>query len=88
MTHGITLISTDWGLGLGPRAQTTIRSGRMLADSFDIFDSQPQNHLLSERADDEAYALAQPGQQFAVYFPDGGNVILDVSSTQGSLELR
>ena len=81
-------ISTDWGLGLGPRAQTTIRSGRMLADFFDIFDSQPQNHLLSEHADDEAYALAQPGQQFAVYFPDGGDVILDVSSTQGSLELR
>ncbi len=81
-------ISTSWGLGLGPRAQTTIRSGRMLADSFDVFASQPNNDLLSERSDNEAYVLANPGQQYAVYFPDGGEVILDVSSVQGSLELR
>jgi len=81
-------ISTSWGLGLGPRARTTIGSARMLADRFDLFASRPANDLLSERADNEAYALANPGQQYAVYFPDGGEVILDVSSVQGSLELH
>lgn len=81
-------ISTSWGLGLGPRAQTTIRSGRMLEDSFDIFASQPQNNLLSEREDNEAYVLAQPGQQYAVYFPNSGDVLLDVSAVEGLLELR
>lgn len=81
-------ISTNWGLGLGPRAQTTIRSARMLTDSFDLFASRPYNELLSEREDNEAYVLAQPGEQYAVYFPDGGNVILNVSDAQGSLQLR
>lgn len=81
-------ISTEWGLALGPRARTTIRSGRMLAESFDIFASRPDNGLLSERADNEAYALANPRQQYAVYFPDGGNVNLNVADTQGKLQLR
>ena len=80
--------STEWGLGLSPRAQTTIRSARMLADSFDIFASQPQNGLLSDRGADEAYALANPGRQYAVYFPDSGNVRLDVSATEKPLKLR
>ena len=81
-------ISTNWGLALGPRAQTTIRSGRMLMDSFDVFASRPDNDLLSERDDNEAYALANRGQQYAVYFPDGGNVVLNVSDAQGRLQLR
>ena len=81
-------VSTDWGLGLSPRTQSTIRSARMLADSFDFFASRPGNELLSERDDNEAYALANPGQQYSVYFPDGGSVILNVSDAQGSLQLR
>ncbi len=81
-------ISTEWGFGLGPRAQTTIRSGRMLADAFDFFASEPKNDLLTERAENEAYALANKGQQYAVYFPEGGNVNLNVSGIQGKLQLR
>lgn len=81
-------ISTNWGLGLGPRAQTTIRSARMLVDSFDFLASQPSNELLSKRAENEAYTRACPGQQYAVYFPDGGEVKLDVSETEGNLQLR
>jgi hypothetical protein len=81
-------ISTEWGLGLGPLSQKTIRNGRMFADSFDIFASSPNNDLLSEREENEAYALANIGQQYAVYFPNGGEVILDVSTMQGSLEVR
>lgn len=81
-------ISTSWGLGLGPRAQTTIRSARMLVDSFDLFASRPGNDLFSERAENEAYALVNQGEQYAVYFPDGGNVILNVSDAQGQLQLR
>jgi hypothetical protein len=81
-------ISTEWGLGLGPRAQSTIRSGRMLLDTFNVFASRPGNDLLSEREDNEAYALANPGRQYAVYFPEGGNVNLDVSDAQGRLQLH
>lgn len=81
-------ISTEWGLGIGPLSQTTIRSGRMFADSFDLFTSSPNNDLLSEREDNEAYALANPGQQHSVYFPKGGDVSLDVSAMDGTLEVR
>ncbi len=80
--------STDWGLGLSPLAQSAIRSGRMLADAFDFFASEPKNELLSERAKNEAYALTNKGQQYAVYFPEGGNVNLNVSDIQGKLQLR
>lgn len=81
-------ISTEWGLGLGPLSQKTIRNGRMFADFFDVFASEPNNALLSEREENEAYALVNSGQQYAVYFPGGGQVILDVSGAQGGLQLR
>lgn len=81
-------ISTTWGLGLGPRARTTIQSGRMLANSFDFFASRPDNNFLSGREENEAYALVNTGQQYAVYFPNGGNINLNVSETQGRLQLR
>jgi hypothetical protein len=60
----------------------------MLADSFDLFTSLPNNAIIAERDDNEAYALVSSGQQYAVYFPDGGNVRLNVSNTQGTFQFR
>ncbi len=80
--------STQWGLGLSPRAQTTIRSARMLTDAMNVFACQPRNDLLSDRSPNEAYCLAEPGRQYAIYFPDGGRVRLDLSGASGSLAAR
>jgi hypothetical protein len=50
--------------------------------------TEPRNDLLSDRSANEAYCLAEPGRQYALYFPDGGEVKLDVSAVPGSLEVR
>lgn len=65
------------GIGLSETAQAHIRSGRMLTDRMNVFTCQPHNDLLSLRSCNEAYCLGAPGVEYAVFFPDGGNVLLD-----------
>ena len=67
------------GLGLTDKAQANIRSMRMLTDDMDIFTCTVHNDLLSDRKPNEAYCLANPGKEYAVYFTDGGEVKLDIS---------
>jgi hypothetical protein len=43
--------------------------------------------LLSERQPNEAFLAAKPGDQYAVYFTNGGSVGLDLRSCGGSYEL-
>jgi hypothetical protein len=77
----------DSGLGLGDKAQANIRSMRLLTDRIDIFTCAPHNDLLSDRESNEAYCLANPGTEYAVYFPDGGEVTLDIGSLERPAEL-
>lgn len=76
------------GRGLDPQAQGHIRSARLLTDAMNVFACAPRNDLLSNRSPDEAYCLAEPGRQYAVYFPDGGDVKLDVYGISGRLQVR
>jgi hypothetical protein len=76
------------GLGLSEAARPHIQSLRRLTDAMHVFACKPRNDLLDDREPNEAYCLAEPGRQYAVYFPDGGTVSLDVSDARGSLELR
>jgi len=69
----------DSGLGLGDKAQANLRSMRMLTDKMNIFTCKPYNDLLSYRESNEAYCIANPGKEYAVYFPNGGEVTLDIS---------
>lgn len=69
------------GLGLDKTAQVHIRSMRMALAEHDIFNSEPHLDLLSNRSANEAYCSANPGISYLVFFPDGGNVLLDVSAT-------
>jgi hypothetical protein len=77
-----------YGLGLGKKAQTHIRSMRLLTDKMDIFTCAPHNDLLSERKPNEAYCLANPGKRYAVYFPNGGSVALDLSRAKENLKAK
>ena len=76
------------GLGLGRKAQANIRSMRLLTDKMDVFKCAPHNDLLSDRKPNEAYCLAKPGKEYAVYFPDGGEVTLDISSLKKPVTVR
>lgn len=77
-----------YGLGLSKKAQAHIKSMRMLTDQMDIFTCAPHHGLLSNRKPNEAYCFANPAEECAVYFPDGGEVTLDVSSLGKPAEAR
>jgi hypothetical protein len=76
-----------FAIGLSDLAQTHIRSMRMLTNAISVFTSESQNNLLAERESNEAYCLAEAGKQYAVYFPNGGEVKLDVSAAKGEMTL-
>jgi len=76
------------GLGLGKKAQANIESLRMLTNQMDIFTCTARNDLLSDRKPDEAYCLANPGKEYAVYFPDGGEVVLDIGLLKEPATIR
>jgi len=78
----------DSGQGLNENAQAHVKSMRMLTDSMDIFTCEPHNDLLSNRKENGAYATANTGKEYAVYFPNGDPVDIDLSAAQGSLKAK
>jgi len=72
------------GQGLNENAQAHIKSMRMITDKMDIITCEPHNDLLSDREENEAYTIANPGKEYAVFFPDGGAVTLDLSGCSGN----
>ncbi len=77
------------GLGLNEIAQANIRSMRMVLSEIDIFSCRPAMDLVRHRSWNEAYATARPGSQYAVFFPDGGDVLLDVTEAEaGAFDVR
>jgi hypothetical protein len=78
------------GFGLTPEAQSHIRSLRMLVDAIHIFSMEPRNDLLFQRTSNEAYCLAEPGWQYAVFFTGDGDGRVEVKLTTlgRSFELR
>jgi hypothetical protein len=75
-----------YGLGLSDKAQAHIKSMRMLTGKMDIFICEPYNDLLSKRKENGAYVIANPGKEYAVYFPNGDPVALDLNAVQGKMK--
>jgi hypothetical protein len=78
----------DSGVGLSEVAQMHIKSMRMITDEMDIFTCEPHNDLLSNRRENGAYAIANPGKEYAVYFPNGDSVDINLSHAKGELKAR
>ncbi len=74
------------GLGLTEKARAHIKSMRMLTGKMDVFTCEPHNDLLSNRKENGAYVIANPGKEYAVYFPNGDPVALDLSAVQGRMK--
>ncbi len=68
------------GTGLGELSQKAIRAARIFTNAFNIFSCDPHTELLSKREENEAYCLANPGKEYAVYFPRGGKVVLAIDN--------
>jgi hypothetical protein len=67
------------GQGLNKNAQAVIRSMRELTNRMAFYKGHPSNNFLMSREEGEAYCRATPGEEYAVYFPDGGEIELDLS---------
>jgi hypothetical protein len=79
-----------FSIGLSELAQSQIRSARMFEEVFDAFRAEPDadSSLLTDRETNEAYLAYVPGQQYAVYFTDGGEVGLNLNDVQGNFIKR
>jgi hypothetical protein len=78
----------DSGLGFSPPAESSIRAARKLSSLINFWELAPALNLLRDRAANEAYLAAKPGAAYAFYFPDGGEVELDLRGHAGSFEVR
>jgi hypothetical protein len=78
----------DSGLGLSEPAAAAIRAARKLESRIKAWEVEPANQLLSDRTDNEAYLAARPGSAYALYFPDGGSVGLDLRQAAGRFDIR
>jgi hypothetical protein len=75
------------GNGLNERAKACIQAARVLEDHIRLWDVQPHLELLSDRQPNEAFLAARPGDQYVLYFTNGGSVGLDLTNHQGSYQL-
>jgi hypothetical protein len=75
-------------LGDSELAQRMVRSAREVTSGFDLFHSAPHPELLADRSPNQAYCLANPGREYAVYFPAPGRVKLQTPGLEGQAELR
>lgn len=78
----------DSGLGLSGPAVASLQAARKLESLIKLWDVEPANHLLGDRAANEAYLAARPGQAYALYFTDGGSVTLDLKDAPGRWTVR
>ncbi len=76
------------GNGLNSLAKASLKAARKMESMIRMWDVTPQMHLLSDREDNEAYLAAKEGEQYAIYFPKGGSVGLDLSACKGDLRLK
>ena len=78
------------GMGISERAQMHIKSASMLAQEYDFFTSIPDANstLLLERNLDEAYLAVNSGENLVVYFPDGGDIALNLTNYPKTYKLK
>jgi len=68
------------GQGLNSIAQSVIKSMRAYTSKADFFNASPHNDLLLDREANEAYCRAIPNEEYAIYFPQGGEVSIELDN--------
>jgi hypothetical protein len=78
------------GPGLNERSRRHVRSASAFADRFPVTRARVDgdHDLLADREPGEAYLAYVPGEQYAVYFPDGGGVDLELPGTGGAVDVE
>ena len=78
----------DSGIGINNIAKACIAAARKAEAVIKLWDVEPHMELLGDREMDEAYVAAKPGEQYLLYFTDGGTVYLDLSHLKDRFKLR
>lgn len=78
----------DSGLGFSTAADASIRAARKLLELVRPWEMAPATQLLRNREANEAYLAAKPGAAYALYFPNGGQVEIDLSEQHGSYNVH
>ncbi len=78
------------GIGISARALAHIKSARMLCDEYNFFTSTPDVDfsLLQDWQTDEAYLASNTNKDVVIYFPDGGEVKVNLAAFGGQYRLR
>jgi hypothetical protein len=78
----------DSGLGLNDKAVACIKAARKLEALIPLWSVEPASELLSQRNANEAYAAADQGKSYVVYYPAGGEVELDLTAAKGKFTVH
>jgi hypothetical protein len=76
------------GLGLSELSMNSVKAAREIEKICPFWELHPNNELLSERDENEAYLASKPGEVYVVFFPDSGKVTLDLSNYTSDFTLK
>lgn len=68
------------GLGLSDLSLASVKAARAIEEISPFWLMTPGNGLLSDRDDNEAYLTAQVGKVYVLFFPDEGEVGVDLTA--------
>lgn len=75
------------GLGLSELSMNCVRIARKIEKEAPLWELKPDNSLLTNRQENEAYLAVNPGEIYILYFTDGGEVGLDLNHFDQNFKL-
>jgi hypothetical protein len=76
------------GLGLSVLSVAAVKAAREIEAVVKFWDLKPGNDLLSSREENEAYLTSKPGENYVLYFTNGGQVGLNVNDYNSTFRLK
>ncbi len=76
------------GLGLSELSMNCVKIAREIEEIAPFWELKPGNDLLSNREENEAYLASKPGETYVLFFTDGGEVNLDLTSIDKDFNLK
>lgn len=76
------------GLGLSELSMNSVKVAREIEKTVRFWELTPGNELLTEREENEAYLASKPDEVYIVFFTNGGEVGLNLSSTKSTFSVR
>jgi hypothetical protein len=76
------------GNGLNEKAKASIQAVRKIEKDVKFWEIDPMMHLVYDREDDEAYVSAKEGEKYVLYFPEDGNIKLDLNAFRYAFAMK